>query len=130
MILLKRLLPFFLCICLLLPACAKIQTNGKDSRQVSKVSVSSGIQIIAKRPFIKRGEMGILALKCEPGATCQISAVYKVSGKQYKATRTMVAEKDGSVLCAWKVDENTEVGTYEIEITCNGNRLVTTYTVQ
>lgn len=126
----KRLFPGFLCIFLLLSGCSQLQNVDIDDQQVAKVEASSKIQVIAKKPYIKRGETGVLALKCEPGATCQIVAVYKISGTEYRAARTMVADKDGSVICTWKVDKDTDTGTYEIEITSVGTHITTTYVVQ
>jgi hypothetical protein len=96
----------------------------------TQVAVNDGIQVIAKRPYIRRGEIGVLALRCTPNNNCKIVCSYKIRGKDFTTTRNIVAGKDGNVLCTWKVDRNTDTGTYDIEIVCGGNRLVTNYVVQ
>lgn len=134
----KRIIPYFLCICLMLLGCFYLLRSGDQSQEVlqgktkllSQVAIGQGIQVVAKRPFVKRGEIGVMALKCTPSVNCKIVCCYKINGKVYCATRNIVAGKDGSVLCTWKVDKNTDAGSYEIEITSGGDRLVTSYTVQ
>ncbi|MBC8062713.1 MAG: hypothetical protein H7Y18_18930 [Clostridiaceae bacterium] len=134
----KRIVPYFLCICLLLLGCFYLLRSGDESQQVlrgqtkllSQVSISQGIQVVAKRPFVKRGEIGVLALKCTPKVNCKVVCCYKINGKFFCATRNLVAGKDGSVLFTWKVDKNTDVGSYDIEITSGGDRLMTSYIVQ
>lgn len=134
----KRIIPCFLCLGLMLLGCFYLLRSGDQSQQVingqtkslSQVAVGEGIQVVAKRPFVKHGEIGVMALKCSPNVVCKIVCCYKINGKTYCATRNIVAGKDGSVLCTWLVDRNTDVGTYEIEITSGGDRLVTNYTVQ
>ncbi len=133
----KRILPCFLCLSLLLNGLFLInktnvsqQVMQGQKRLLTQVEVSGGIQVIAKRPYIRRGEIGVLALRCAPNNNCRIVCSYKVMGKDFTTTRNIVAGKDGSVLCTWKVDKNTDTGTYEIEIVSGGNRLVTNYVVQ
>lgn len=133
----KRILPCVLCIVLLLFG-GFYWVNRDESQQVmqgqkklnSQLAVIEGIQIVAKRSFVGRGEIGVMALKCTPNVNCKIVCNYKVNGKNYTATRNILAGKDGSVLCTWKVDKNTDVGSYEIEITSGGRRMVTSYMVQ
>jgi len=81
-------------------------------------------------PVLRRGETGILALKCAPNVNCTIVCNYKISGLYYCATRNLVAGNDGSVFCTWKVNTQTDIGTYQIQITSGGARLVTSYIVQ
>lgn len=134
----KRIIPYFLCICLTLLGCFYLLRSGHESQQVlqgqtkllSQVAIGQGIQVVAKRSVIKRGEIGVLALKCTPNVNCQIACNYKVSGETFRAIRNIVAGRDGSILCTWKVSKNTDVGTYEIEITSAGDRMVTSYIVQ
>lgn len=134
----RRIFPYFLLICFLFTGCSKLAVNDIETNQVmqtqnvsnSKTAADSGIEIVAKRPYIKRGEIGVLALRCAPNAACRIVAVYKISGKEYRTTRSMIAGRDGSILCVWKVSNDTDVGTYNIEITSGGSRVVTNYVVQ
>lgn len=133
----KRILPYFLCIGILLYGSFYLR-KGEEGQQVfegqnklcTQVAIGEGIQVVAKRSFVRRGEIGVMALKCTPNVSCKIVCKYRINGKDYTATRNIVAGKDGSVLCTWKVDKNTDVGTYEIEITSGGNRMVTNYMVQ
>jgi len=134
----KRILPYFLCICILFLGVFYLLSNSDESQQTlqiqkklnSQVAQGQGIQVVAKRPFVRRGEVGVLALKCAPKGSCNIICRYKISGKEYCAVRDIVAGKDGSVMCTWKVDKNTDIGAYDIEIACGGSRLVTSYIVQ
>lgn len=133
----KRILPYFLSMFLLLEGISIMNVNGQSAeamqgrRQLnSQVAVNDGIQVVAKRPYIGKGEVGVLALKCTPKATCKIICNYKVNGKEYNITKTFVAGNDGSVFCTWKVDKNTDAGAYDIEITCGESRFVTNYIVK
>jgi len=134
----KRILPYFLCICILFLGVFYLLSNSDESQQTlqiqkklnSQVAQGQGIQVVAKRPFVRRGEVGVLALKCAPNVSCTIVCNYKINGNHYCATRDLVAGKDGSVLCTWMVDKNTDIGTYEIEITSGGDHMVTSYIVQ
>jgi len=134
----KRILPCFLSICLLLFGSFYLLRSGYESQQVmqgqkrlhSQVALNQGIQVVAKRPYVKCGEMGLLALKCAPNTSCKIVCSYKIKGTDNSVTRNAVAGKDGSVLFTWKIDKNTDMGTYDIEITCGESRLVTNYIVQ
>ncbi|MHB8061083.1 MAG: hypothetical protein ACYDG2_00405 [Ruminiclostridium sp.] len=134
----KRILPYFLCICILLLGGFYLLSNDDQSQETlqvqkklnSQVAQDQGIQVVAKRPFIRRGGIGVLALKCAANTNCTIVCYYKINGKHYCATRNLVTGKDGSVLCTWMVDKNTDIGTYEIDITSGGVRMVTSYIVQ
>jgi hypothetical protein len=134
----KRILPYFLCVCILFLGGFYLLRNSDQKQQTLqvqknlnlRVAEGQGIQVVAKRPFIKRGEIGVLALKCAANTSCTIVCNYKVNGKHYCATRNLLTGTDGSVLCTWMVDKNTDIGNYEINITSGGNRLVTSYTVQ
>ncbi|HEY5583786.1 MAG TPA: hypothetical protein VIK78_04755 [Ruminiclostridium sp.] len=103
----KRILPYFLCFCFLLFGCFYLLQNGDESQQVlqgqkklySQVALGEPIQVVAKRPFVRPGEIGVLALKCAPKGSCKIICRYKISGKDYCAIRDLTAGKDGSVMC-------------------------------
>ncbi len=133
---LKRILSYFLAITLLLPGFinyAVLMNGSVDvvNRQTNlQAQADGGIEIVARRPYIRRGEMGVLAIKVTPGSNCRIIASYKMNGRDYSSVRNLVSGKDGNVLCTWKVDEKTDTGTYNIEITCGPSKVVTTYTVQ
>ncbi|OPX41989.1 hypothetical protein CLHUN_41610 [Ruminiclostridium hungatei] len=133
----KRILPYLLAISLLMNGFFAIRLmDGSNnavkvnSVQVTQADANPSIQVIAKRPYIKKGEVGVLALKCAPDSNCKIICSYRVGGRDFTTTRNIVAGRDGSVLCTWKVDKNTDAGTYQIEILCGQNRLVTNYVVQ
>jgi|GEM_PF-4323544 len=133
----KRILPYLLAISLLMNGFLAIRLmDGSNnavkvnSVQVTQADTNPSIQVIAKRPYVKKGEVGVLALKCSPDSNCKIICSYRVGGKDFTTTRNIVAGRDGSVLCTWKVDKNTDAGTYQIEILCGQNRLVTNYVVQ
>lgn len=135
----KRILTYLLAVTFLLPGffCSVSKNKSHESLEVVKiqrtgilVAEGDGIQVVARRPYIRRGEIGVLALKCTPGSNCRIIASYKINGRNYSTVRNLVAGRDGNILCTWKVDEKTDTGTYNIEITSGANRLVTTYTVQ
>jgi hypothetical protein len=127
---LKRILPFLLCISLACNGYFLIQKTGEQKSLLTQAAVNQSIQVVAKRPYIPRGEVGVLALRCSPNNNCRIVCSYKVNGKDFTTTRNIPAGNDGSVLCTWKVDKNTDTGTYEIEVVCGSSRLVTNYTVQ
>ena len=132
----KRILCYFLAITLLLPGFINyaVLKNGSveaATRQINlQAQVDGGIEIVARRPYIRRGEVGVLALRVAPGSNCRIIASYKINGRDYSSVRNLTAGKDGNVLCTWKVDEKTDTGTYNIEITSGASRIVTTYNVQ
>ncbi len=132
----KRILPYLLCVSLLFNIFFAVH-KVNESRQVMQqnkylLTQANGnqIQVIAKRPYIRRGEVGVLALRCTPNNNCMIICSYKIRGQDFTTTRNIVAGNDGSVLCTWKVDKNTDTGTYQIEVVSGGNRLVTNYVVQ
>jgi hypothetical protein len=134
----KYVLPCFLSLSILISggSAGYAHQNGRlqavecFADQVVQNETGRGIQVVAKRPYIKRGEIGVLALKCTPGSKCNIIANYKINGLEYRAVRNLVAGRDGNVLCTWMVDEKTDTGTYNIEIISGTDRLVTTYNVQ
>ncbi len=132
----KRILTYLVAIMLLLPGFINYKVLKNESidaanRQINlQAQTDGGIEIVARRPYIRRGEIGVLAIKVVPGSNCRIIASYKINGRDYSSVRNLVAGKDGNLLCTWKVDEKTDTGTYNIEITCGGSRLVTTYSVQ
>lgn len=133
----KRILPCFLFISLLFNGLFLLQKTDASQQVmqgqkgiISQAAVNAEIQVIAKRPYIKKGEIGVLALRCIPDNNCRIVCSYKINGKDFKTTRNIVSGKDGSVLCTWKVDKDTDAGTYNIEIVCGESRLVTNYVVQ
>lgn len=133
----KRALPCILCLFLIFEVFGTLcsANDGVHAIRVQKQYIvqsapNDGIQVIAKRPFIKRGELGVLALKCTPNTNCIIICNYKINGKDYNVTKNLTAGKDGSVLCTWKVDKNTDLGTYDIVITCGQSKFVTNYIVQ
>ncbi len=133
----KRILPFLLCMSLLLNGFLLLKkTNVAQAVMevnngiLAQTTAEEGIQVVAKRPYIRRGEVGVLALRCTPNNNCRIICSYKIQGKYYTTTRNITAGKDGSVLCTWKVDKNTDTGTYQIEIISGGSRVVTSYVVQ
>lgn len=133
----KRFLPYILSIFFLAGGIFVLSSNGQSLEVMqgqkkfnSQVAVNDGIQIVAKRPYIGKGEVGVLALRCTPKATCKVICNYKINGKDYNVTRTFVAGNDGSVLCTWKVDKNTDSGAYDIEITCGESRFLTNYIVK
>lgn len=101
--------------------------NRQDDLQAQ---TGGGIEIVARRPYVRRGEIGLLAIKVAPGSNCKIVASYKINGRDYSSVRNLVAGKDGNLLCTWKVDEKTDTGTYRIQIYCGASRLVTNYSVQ
>ncbi len=132
----KRILPCLLCVSLLFNGFFAVH-KVNESRQVMQqnkdlLTQTDGnqIQVIAKRPYIRRGEVGVLALRCTPSNNCRIICNYKIRGQDYTTTRNIVAGNDGSVLCTWKVDKDTDTGTYQIEIVSGGSRLVTNYVVR
>lgn len=133
----KRILPCLLVLSLLVNGFLTIRLM-KDPNNAVRVNggvvaqaySNDSIQVIAKRPYIKKGEVGVLALRCAPNSSCRIVCSYRVGGRDFTTTRNIVAGRDGSVLCTWKVDKNTDSGTYQIEILCGQNRLVTNYVVQ
>lgn len=133
----RCILPCLLCISVVFNGFFAVH-KAEESKQVvqenkyvlTQTNVNQGIQVIAKRPYIRRGEVGVLALRCIPYNNCRIICSYKIKGKDFKTTRNIVAGKDGSVLCTWKVEKDTDTGTYQIEIVCGGSRIVTNYVVQ
>ncbi len=135
---LRKIIPCFLCLLFIFSgfgitgnANDSLRAAGGQDRYFYRTAVNDdGIQVIAKRPFIKRGEIGVIALKCAPRSGCKIICNYKINGKSYNVTRNLVAGKDGSILCTWKVDKNTDPGTYDIEVTCGQSRFVTNYIVK
>ncbi len=133
----KCILSCFLCMSLLFSGFFLIKSTGESqpvmgvqSTPIYKVAVNDTIQVVAKRPYIRRGEVGLLALKCTPNNNCKITCNYRIHGKDFSTTRNIISGKDGSVLCTWKVEKNTDTGTYDIEIVCGVSRLVTSYVVQ
>ena len=132
----KRILSYLLAIMFLLPGFinyAVLKNGSVDvvKRQINlQAQADGGIEIVARRPYIRRGEIGVLAIRVAAGSNCKIIASYKISGRDYSTVRNLVAGKDGNVLCTWKVDEKTDTGTYNIEITSGTSRIVTTYSVQ
>ncbi len=131
----KRILPCLLCVSLLFNVffvVHKVNESRQVMQQNNLFAQADGnqIQVIAKRPYIKRGEVGVLALRCTPNNNCRIICSYRIRGQDFTTTRNIVAGNDGSVLCTWKVDKNTDTGTYQIEVVSGGSRLVTNYVVQ
>lgn len=132
----KRILSYLLAIVLLLPGFINYKGLKDGSIDVAnrqsnlQAQNDGGIEIVARRPYIKRGEIGVLAIKVAPGSNCRIIASYKINGRDYSSVRNLVAGKDGNLLCTWKVDEKTDTGTYNIDITCGASSVVTTYSVQ
>ncbi len=133
----KCILPCFLCLSLLFNGFLFMQRAGESqpvmevqNSPIYQVAENDTIQVVAKRPYIKRGEVGVLALKCTPNNNCKITYNYRIRGKDLSTTRNIISGKDGSVLCTWKVEKNTDTGTYDIEIVCGSSRLVTSYVVQ
>ncbi len=126
----RRFVPYLLCICLCfgLTGCSNGFLSNKEIK--TDLAYNNGIKVTAKRPYVRRGEIGMLALKVSPNAEVKIVANYKLSGKNYTAVRNLVAGKDGNIFCTWEVDKNTDTGTYEINIYSGGSHLRTSYMVQ
>lgn len=91
------------------------------------------IRIIDITSRIRPGDTGSVTIKGKPGTRYSITATYKLKratiSESVRAFEGKDSGNDGKVTWTWKVDANTEPGTYPIAISGGGQTLRTAYTV-
>jgi competence protein ComEC len=93
-------------------------------------SASGGLEIVSVSSPVSKGANATLTAKTSPNASCTITVYYKSGPSKASGLGPKAADASGMVLWTWKVGAKTTLGSWRIEVTCNGVTKETTFTVQ
>jgi competence protein ComEC len=94
-------------------------------------STGSGtVEIVSVSSPVSQGANATLDAKTSPNASCTITVYYKSGPSKASGLGPKTADAGGLVSWTWKVGANTTLGSWRIEVTCNGVTKETTFTVQ
>jgi beta-lactamase superfamily II metal-dependent hydrolase len=79
---------------------------------------------------VSRNQNATLTAKTSPNAPCSIIVHTKSGTSSAQGLNSKNADGNGKVSWVWRIGPNTTLGTWGIDVTCNGVTKSTTYTVQ
>ena len=79
---------------------------------------------------VSRNQNATLTAKTSPNVPCSITVHTKSGTSSAQGLNPKSADANGMVSWTWRIGPNTTLGTWRIDVTCNGVTKSTTYTVQ
>ncbi len=79
---------------------------------------------------VSRNQNATLTAKTSPNTPCSITVHTKSGTSSAQGLNPKNADANGMVSWTWRIGPNTTLGTWRIDVTCNGVTKSTTYTVQ
>jgi competence protein ComEC len=101
-----------------------------NTEAVSPSTGSGALEIASVSSPVSQGANATLDAKTSPNASCAITVYYKSGPSKASGLGPKTADAGGLVSWTWKVGARTTLGSWRIEVTCNGVTKETTFMVQ